>query len=36
MEHDIRVEEVWPTYTGSGINVAVVDDGMHHQHEDLI
>ena len=33
--HDIRVEEVWPTYTGSGINVAVVDDGMHHQHDDL-
>ena len=32
---DIRVEEVWPTYTGSGINVAVVDDGMHYQHEDL-
>ena len=32
---DIRVEEVWPTYTGSGINVAVVDDGMHFQHEDL-
>ena len=33
--HDIRVEEVWPTYTGSGINVAVVDDGMHYWHEDL-
>ena len=32
---DIRVEEVWPTYTGDGINVAVVDDGMHYQHEDL-
>ena len=32
---DIRVEEVWPTYTGNGINVAVVDDGMHYQHEDL-
>ena len=33
--HDIRVEEVWPTYTGSGINVAVVDDGMYYLHEDL-
>ena len=33
--HDIRVEEVWPTYKGSGINVAVVDDGMHYRHEDL-
>ncbi len=32
---DVRVEEVWPTYTGSGINVAVVDDGMHYVHEDL-
>ena len=32
---DIRVEEVWPTYTGDGINVAVVDDGMHYGHEDL-
>ena len=32
---DIRVEEVWPTYTGNGINVAVVDDGMHYNHEDL-
>ena len=33
--HDIRVEEVWPTYTGDGINVAVVDDGMHYTHQDL-
>ena len=33
---DIRAEEVWPTYTGSGINVAVVDDGMHYWHEDLV
>ena len=27
---------MWPTYTGDGINVAVVDDGMHYRHEDLI
>ena len=32
---DIRVEEVWPTYTGDGITVVVVDDGMHYTHEDL-
>ena len=32
---DIRAEELWPTYTGSGINVAVVDHGMHYRHEDL-
>ena len=32
---DIRAEEVWPIYTGAGITVAVVDDGMHYQHEDL-
>ena len=33
--HDVRVEEVWPTYTGDGVNVVVVDDGMHYTHEDL-
>ena len=33
--HDIRVEEVWPTYTGDGINVVIVDDGMHFNHADL-
>ena len=33
---DINVEDVWPTYDGAGINVVVVDDGMQHDHEDLI
>ena len=33
--HDINVEEVWSTHMGEGINVAVVDDGMHYEHEDL-
>ena len=32
---DINVEDAWPTY-GTGINVAVVDDGMHYAHEDLM
>ena len=32
---DIGAEDVWPTYTGDGINVVVVDDGMHYTHEDL-
>ena len=33
--NDINVESVWGDYKGEGITVAVVDDGMHHQHEDL-
>ncbi len=33
---DINVEEVWDAGTlGAGINVAVVDYGMHYEHEDL-
>ena len=33
---DIDVEGVWSDGNmGQGINVVVVDDGMHHQHEDL-
>ena len=33
---DINVEDVWTSGTlGEGITVAVVDDGMHHGHEDL-
>ena len=33
---DIRVEEVWPTYTGDGITVAVVYGGLDSSHEDLV
>ena len=32
---DINVENVWATYKGNGIHIAVVDDGMHFAHEDL-
>ncbi len=33
---DINVEAVWAEgITGRGVNVAVVDDGMDHRHEDL-
>ena len=33
---DINVEAAWAQgVTGEGINVAVVDDGMYHTHEDL-
>ena len=32
---DINVEEAWATTMGAGINIAVVDDGLHYAHEDL-
>ena len=32
---DINVEEAWVTTLGSGVSVAVVDDGMQHNHPDL-
>ncbi len=32
---DINVEAVWTTNMGAGVNVAVVDDGIHFEHEDL-
>ena len=32
---DANVEEVWDDYLGSGVNVAVVDDRMFYDHEDL-
>ena len=33
---DINVEGAWTTTQGANINVAMVDDGMHYEHEDLI
>ncbi len=32
---DINVEEIWATNKGAGVNVAVVDDGLDLDHEDL-
>ena len=32
---DINVEDAWATTRGSGVNVAVVDDGMQYEHPDL-
>ena len=34
-DEDINVEDAWTTTMGAGINVAVVDDGMDYEHEDL-
>ena len=33
--HDLNVTSVWDDYTGEGIRVAIVDDGMDFEHEDL-
>ena len=33
--HDLNVTSVWEDYTGEGIRVAIVDDGMDFEHEDL-
>ena len=33
--HDINVESAWTITKGTGIHVAIVDDGMHVDHEDL-
>ncbi len=35
-DYDINIEDVWAEgLTGDGINIAVVDNGMDHAHEDL-
>lgn len=32
---DVNVETVWTTYKGTGVRIAVVDDGLEIGHEDL-
>ncbi len=32
---DTNVEPVWGTNAGHGVHIAIVDDGMHFEHEDL-
>ena len=32
---DINVTSVWDTYTGSGIVISVIDDGLDHNHSDI-
>jgi subtilisin-like proprotein convertase family protein len=32
---DIRVDGAWRDYTGSGVRVAVIDDGVFYEHPDL-
>ncbi|MDO9524361.1 MAG: S8 family serine peptidase [Gemmobacter sp.] len=34
-ELDLNVTEVWPEFTGAGVRVAVLDDGVDNVHEDL-
>ena len=33
--NDINVVSVWDNYTGAGVTVGVVDDGLQHTHPDL-
>jgi subtilisin family serine protease len=32
---DINITNVWNTYRGTGIGIAIVDDGLQHTHPDL-
>lgn len=32
---DIRVDGIWPEYTGNGVKVAIIDDGIFSDHPDL-
>lgn len=33
--HDINVISVWPDYTGRGVLIGILDDGMENDHPDL-
>lgn len=35
VNEDLNVEPVWATYKGTGVRIAVVDDGLEIGHEDL-
>lgn len=32
---DINVESVWDNYTGQGVTIGIVDDGLEYTHEDI-
>jgi len=32
---DANVTDTWDTYTGSGVVISVIDDGLDHEHSDL-
>ncbi|WP_417821320.1 S8 family serine peptidase, partial [Terasakiella sp.] len=33
---DINVEDVWNDYTGAGVKIAILDDGVEYTHKDLV
>ena len=33
--YDINVQEAWKHYTGRGVVVTVLDDGLAHDHPDI-
>ncbi|MEM9979047.1 MAG: hypothetical protein AAF808_15585, partial [Cyanobacteria bacterium P01_D01_bin.2] len=33
---DLNVVDVWDDYTGAGVDVAIIDDGVQREHPDLV